>query len=65
MEAECSVINQVFHPAKVRKHTRLSACKTLARPILTYGSEAWTIRKKDKQRTEMKFMRRTAGPHEK
>jgi hypothetical protein len=36
------------------------ACKTLARPVLTYGSEAWTIGKKDKQRTEMKFMRRTA-----
>jgi hypothetical protein len=28
------VINQVFHPAKVRKHTILSAYKTLARPIL-------------------------------
>jgi hypothetical protein len=32
------IINQVFHPAKVRKHTRLSAYKTLAGPIITSGS---------------------------
>jgi hypothetical protein len=38
------VINQVFHPEKVRKPTRLSAYKTLARPVLTYGSEVWTVR---------------------
>jgi hypothetical protein len=57
------IINQVFHPAKVRRRTRLSVYKTLARPILTYGSEAWTIRKQDEQRpttAKMKFMRRTA-----
>jgi hypothetical protein len=51
------IINPVFHPAEVRKHTTLSAYKT----ILTYGSEAWTIRKQDEQRlttAEMKFMRR-------
>jgi hypothetical protein len=42
---------------------------TLARSMLTYGSEAWTVRKRDEQRlttAEMKFMRRTAGySHEK
>ncbi|KAJ4430122.1 hypothetical protein ANN_22332, partial [Periplaneta americana] len=46
------------------KHTRLKVYKTLARPVLTYGSEAWTIRKADEQRlmtAEMRFMRRTAG----
>jgi hypothetical protein len=39
-------------------------CKTLERPILTYGGEAWTIRKSDGTRittNEMKFLRRTAG----
>jgi hypothetical protein len=39
-------------------------CKTLANPILTYGSEARTIRKSDRTRitaNEMKFLRRTAG----
>ncbi|KAJ4445485.1 hypothetical protein ANN_07293 [Periplaneta americana] len=38
--------------------------KTLARPVLCYGSEAWTLRKKDESRitaNEMKFMRYTAG----
>ena len=38
--------------------------KTLARPVLTYGSEAWTIRQADERRlttAEMRFMRRTAG----
>jgi ABC-type ATPase involved in cell division len=36
----------------------------LARPVLTYGSEAWTIKKADEkqlQASEMKFMRRTVG----
>jgi hypothetical protein len=58
------IINEVFHSAKVRKHTRLGTCKTLVRPILTYGSEAWNIRKQYEQRlttAETKFMRRTAG----
>jgi hypothetical protein len=57
------IINQIFHPAKVQGHTRLSVYKTLGRPILTYRSEAWTIRKQDEQRlttTELKFMRGTA-----
>jgi hypothetical protein len=37
---------------------------TLARPVLIYGSEAWTNRKADEKRlqaAEMKFMRKTAG----
>jgi hypothetical protein len=37
---------------------------TLARPVLIYGREAWTIRKADEKRLqagEMKFMRKTAG----
>jgi hypothetical protein len=55
------IINQVLHPAKLRRHTRLSAYKTLARPIPTYGSEAWSIVKQEEQRlttADMKFMRR-------
>lgn len=58
------VINTVFKTSHVQKHTRLKVYKTLARPVLTYGSEAWTIRKADEQRlttAEMRFMRRTAG----
>jgi hypothetical protein len=58
------IINQIFKPSLVQKHTRIKINKTLARPILTYGGEAWTIRKSDRTRitvNEMKFLRRTAG----
>jgi hypothetical protein len=57
------VINNVFKPSLVQKHTRIQGYKTLARPVLSYGSEAWTIKKKEETRlqaSEMKFMRRTA-----
>jgi hypothetical protein len=58
------VIDQVFKPSLVQQHTRLNVYRTLARPVLVYGSEAWTIRKADEKRlqeAEMKFMRKTAG----
>jgi hypothetical protein len=41
----------------------LTMYKTLIRPVLAYGREAWTIRKADEWRltmAEMRFMRRTA-----
>jgi hypothetical protein len=56
------VINQVFKPSLVQ-HRRLNIYRTLARPVLIYGSEAWRIRKADEKRlqaAEMKFMRKTA-----
>jgi hypothetical protein len=56
------IINNVLKPFLVQKHTRIYM--TLARPVLCYGSEAWTIRKCDESRItacEMKFMCRTAG----
>lgn len=40
-----SIINQVFKSSLVQRHTRIRAYKTLARPLLTYGSEAWTLKK--------------------
>jgi hypothetical protein len=58
------IINQIFKPSLVQKHTRIKVYKTLARPIVTYGSDAWTICKSDRTRitaNEMKFLRRTAG----
>jgi hypothetical protein len=58
------IINHIFKPSLVQKHTRIKVYKTIARPILTYVSEAWTIRKSDRTRitaNEMKFLRRTAG----
>jgi hypothetical protein len=45
------IIRQIFKPSLVQKHTRIKIYKTLARPILTYRSEA----------NEMKFLSRTAG----
>jgi hypothetical protein len=41
-----------------------SIYRTLGKPVLIYGSEAWTIRKADEKRlqaAEMKFTRKAAG----
>jgi hypothetical protein len=58
------IINQTFKTSLVSRHTRIHIYKTLARPVLPYGSEAWTIRRTDERRlisAEMCFLRRTAG----
>jgi len=46
------IINEVLKPTLMQKHTRIRLYKTLARPGLCYGSEAWTIRKGDSSRLE-------------
>ncbi|KAJ4430939.1 hypothetical protein ANN_19532 [Periplaneta americana] len=54
------IINTIMKPSLEQRHTRIHLYKTLARPVLCYGSEAWTLRKKDESRitaNEMKFMR--------
>jgi hypothetical protein len=58
------IINQTFKPSLVSRHTRICIYKTLARPVLSYGSEACAIRRIDEKRlisAEMRFLRRTAG----
>ena len=58
------VINKIMKPSLVQRHTRIRLYITLARPVLCYGSEAWTMRNKDIHRitaSMMKFMRATAG----
>ncbi|KAJ4434022.1 hypothetical protein ANN_16341 [Periplaneta americana] len=58
------IINTIMKPSLVQRHIRIRLYKTLARPALCYGSEAWTLRKKDESRitaNEMKFIRYTAG----
>jgi hypothetical protein len=58
------IINQIFKPSLVSRHTRIRIYMTLARPVLSYGSEAWTIRRTDERRLtsgEMRFLMRTAG----
>jgi len=44
------IINEVLKQTLVQKHTRIRVYKTLARPVLCYGSEAWTVRKCDRSR---------------
>jgi hypothetical protein len=59
-----AIINQIFKPSLVSRHTRIRFYKTLARPVLSYGRETWTIRRTDERRlisAEMRFLRRTAG----
>jgi hypothetical protein len=58
------IINQIFKLSLVSRHTRIRVCKTLARSVLSYGSEAWRVRRTDEKRlisAEMRFLRRTAG----
>jgi len=48
----------------IQRHTQLCLYISLARPVLCYGSEAWTTRKQDTNRItacEMKLMWGTAG----
>lgn len=49
---------------KTTRETKMKFYKVMASPLLTYGSESWTMRKRDKQKiqsAEMKFLRRTKG----
>jgi hypothetical protein len=58
------IINQIFKLLLVSRHTRIRIYKTLARSALSYGSEAWIVRRTDERRlisAEMRFLRRTAG----
>jgi hypothetical protein len=58
------IINQIFKPSLISRHTRIRIYKTLARPVLSYGSEAWTIGRTDERRlisAEMRFLGRAAG----
>jgi hypothetical protein len=41
------IINQSFKPSLVSRRTRIHIYKTLARLVLSYGGEAWTINKKN------------------
>jgi hypothetical protein len=57
------IINQILKPSLVQKHTLIKVYKTLARPILTYGSEARTVRKSDRIRitaNEMKVFKNSS-----
>ncbi|KAJ4434293.1 hypothetical protein ANN_22845 [Periplaneta americana] len=58
------IINNALKAKLVQKSTRIKIYNTLALPFLLYGSEIWSLKKKDMNRIkamEMKFLRRTAG----
>jgi hypothetical protein len=57
-----AITNQIFKPSLVSRHTRICIYKTLARPVLSYGSKEWTIRTDERRliSAEMRFLRRTA-----
>jgi hypothetical protein len=44
------IIKQIFKLSLVPSHTRIQIYKTLARPTLSDGSEAWTIRSNDERK---------------
>ena len=56
-------LNNVFRPHKILKIKRIKLYNTLSFPVLSYGSEAWTIKVRETRRitaAEMKYMRRRA-----
>jgi hypothetical protein len=58
------IINSIFKPNLVQKHTRLGVYNVLAKPTLVSWSEAWTITSQDGKlqvTSEMRFKSRSMG----
>ena len=61
--AICGTIHRILK-GKARKETELKFYKTMAIPLVTYGSEVWTTTKRDDSRiqaSEMRFLRHVQG----
>jgi hypothetical protein len=59
----CGTIRRTL-AGKVRKETLLRFCKIMVIPTLLYGSECWTLTKRQKSRlkaAKMRFLRSVAG----
>jgi hypothetical protein len=59
----CSTVSRTLKN-KTHKDTLMKCYKTMAVPILPYGSESWVTSKKDKdkiQAAKMRFLRRVKG----
>jgi len=60
------ILNNILKLHVVQKFSGIEVYTVLALPILLYGREIWTHRKRNKKRltsVEVKFFRRTAGTH--
>jgi hypothetical protein len=58
------ILNNTFKPTLAQKSSRIKVYKTLAVPILLYGSEIWTLRQKNKKLVtsiQMKVFKPSAG----
>lgn len=58
----CGTIKRILR--NTRKETRMKFFRTMAIPILLYGSETWTLRKEEEraiQTSEMRFLRSVKG----
>ena len=59
----CGTINRTLKN-KTRRETKLKFYKTMAVPVLLYGSESWITKQRDKsniQSAELRFLRRVKG----
>jgi len=56
---------RLFRSRLLSRATKIILCKTLLRPVVPYGAEAWTLTKKEEQVVlifERKIFRRIYGP---
>ena len=61
----CFAATSFFRGRLLYRDTKIILCKTLIRPVVSYGAEAWTKTKKDEQALlifERKIFRRIYGP---
>ena len=62
--AKWTEVNEVINDSRMPLKLKLKVYESMVRPVIIYGSECWTLRKKEEQlleRTEMKMLRRILG----